>query len=115
MSIDMTPLEITPAELKQRLDAGERLALIDVREPSEFQQARIESAELIPMRTVPAQLQKIEGYSDEGDVVVFCHHGVRSLQVADWLRQNGVLNAQSMGGGIDRWSIEIDPSVPRYF
>ena len=111
----MTPLEITPVELKQRLDAGERLALIDVREPSEFQQARIESAELIPMRTVPAQLQKIEGYSDEGDIVVFCHHGVRSLQVADWLRQNGVSNAQSMAGGIDRWSIEIDPGVPRYF
>jgi rhodanese-related sulfurtransferase len=110
----MTPLEIAPAELKQRLDAGEKLALIDVREPSEFAQARIESAELIPMRTVPALLQKIEGYSDEGDVVVFCHHGVRSLQVADWLRQNGVLNAQSMAGGIDRWSIEIDPSVPRY-
>jgi rhodanese-related sulfurtransferase len=110
----MQPLEITPAELKQRLDAGERLALIDVREPSEFQQARIDSAELIPMRTVPAQLQKIEGYSDEVDIVVFCHHGVRSLQVADWLRQNGVSNAQSMAGGIDRWSIEIDPSVPRY-
>lgn len=115
MSIDMPPLEITPAELKQRLDAGEKLRLIDVRELSEFQQARIESAELIPMRTVPAQLQKIEGYSDDGDLVVFCHHGVRSLQVADWLRQNGVLNAQSMAGGIDRWSIEIDPSVPRYF
>ena len=114
MSIGMQPLEITPAELKQRLDAGEKLALIDVREPSEFQQARIESTELIPMRTVPAQLQKIEGYSDEGDIVVFCHHGVRSLQVADWLRQNGVPNARSMAGGIDRWSIEIDPRVPRY-
>ncbi len=110
----MTKLEITPAELKQRIDAGEKLALIDVREPTEFQQARMEGAELIPMRTVPAHLQKIEGYSDEGDVVVICHHGVRSLQVADWLRQNGVPNAQSMTGGIDRWSIEIDPGVPRY-
>jgi rhodanese-related sulfurtransferase len=110
----MPPLEITPAELKQRIDAGEKLSLIDVREPFEFQQARIATAELIPMRTVPAQLQKIEGYSDDGGIVVFCHHGVRSLQVADWLRQNGVLDAQSMSGGIDRWSIEIDPSVPRY-
>ncbi|MDP8980482.1 MAG: rhodanese-like domain-containing protein [Acidobacteriota bacterium] len=110
----MTKLEITPAELKQRMVAGEKLSLIDVREPAEFQQARIESAELIPMRTVPAQLQKIEGYSDEGDVVVICHHGVRSLQVAHWLRQNGVPNAQSMTGGIDRWSIEIDQGVPRY-
>jgi rhodanese-related sulfurtransferase len=67
------------------------------------------------MRTVPASLGSIEGMSDEGSVVVFCHHGVRSLQVVNWLRDQGVANCQSMSGGIDRWSCEVDGSVPRYF
>ena len=86
-----------------------------MREPSEFQIARIEGAELIPMRTVPAELQKLEGYSDDGTLIVFCHHGVRSLQVVNWLREHDVAACQSMTGGIDRWSAEIDPAVPRYY
>jgi rhodanese-related sulfurtransferase len=109
------PLETTPAEVKRRLDAGDKLALIDVREPEEYQAARIESARLIPMRTVPASLPEIEALADEADIVVFCHHGVRSIQVADWLRRQGVENCQSMSGGIDRWSCEIERSVPRYY
>ena len=109
------PIETTPAEVKRRLDAGEKLALIDVREPEEHRAARIDGATLIPMRTVPANLQTIEGLSDESDVIVFCHHGIRSLQVAEWLRRQGVENCQSMAGGIDRWSCEIEPSVPRYY
>lgn len=109
------PIEISPAEVKRRLDAGERVVLIDVREPEEYQVARIEGAHLIPMRTVPANLQSIEGMSDEADVVVFCHHGMRSLQVANWLREQGVVNSTSMAGGIDRWASEIDPAVPRYY
>lgn len=107
-------MELTPREAKQRLDSGEKLYLIDVREPGEFQIARIGEAELIPMRTVPAELQKLDGYSDEGTLIVFCHHGVRSLQVVNWLREHDVAACQSMAGGIDRWSAEIDPSVPRY-
>jgi rhodanese-related sulfurtransferase len=109
------PLEVTPAEVKRRLDAGERLSLIDVREPYEHQQASILGAALIPMRTVPANLQTIEGKSDEGAIVVFCHHGMRSLQVVNWLREQGVLNSQSMSGGIHGWSCDVDPAVPRYF
>jgi rhodanese-related sulfurtransferase len=97
-----------------RMDSGDKIALIDVREPGEFQQARIEGAALIPMRTVPAELQRLEGLSDEGTVVVFCHHGVRSLQVVNWLREQGVAGCQSMAGGIDRWSLEVDATVPRY-
>jgi rhodanese-related sulfurtransferase len=108
------PLEITPQEVKQRLDAGEKLALIDVREPSELQQTRIAGAELIPMRTVPAELSRLEARSDDGVLIVFCHHGVRSLSVVNWLREQGVSECQSMAGGIDRWSREIDPKVPRY-
>ncbi len=108
------PLEIQPQEVKRRLDAGEKLALIDVREPAEFQTARIQGAELIPMRSVPAELPRLEALADEKTLVVFCHHGVRSLNVVNWLREQGVANALSMAGGTDRWSLEIDPTVPRY-
>ena len=107
----MTDLEITPRQLKDRLDRGEKLLLIDVREPHEHALCRIEGAVLIPMGTIPANLQKL----DTGeDVICFCHHGMRSLDVANWLLQQGVKSAKSMAGGIDRWSTEIDPSVPRY-
>ena len=106
------PLEIAPAEVKRRLQAGETLRLIDVREPFEFQQARIDGAELIPLRSVPQALPSLD--SEENPIVVFCHHGMRSLQVVNWLREQGVENCTSMAGGIDRWSLEIDGSVPRY-
>ena len=107
-------LETTPREIRQRVDSGEKLRFIDVREPAEFQLARIEGAELIPMRTVPTALQKLEAWADDQPLIVYCHHGVRSLQVTNWLRGQGVEACQSMSGGIDRWSIEIDSAVPRY-
>jgi len=108
------PLEITPQDVQLRIAAGEKLLLIDVREPAEFQVARILGAELIPMRTVPAQLQHLEAAADDVTLIVYCHHGVRSLNVVSWLREQGVTGCQSMAGGIDRWSLQIDPSVPRY-
>jgi rhodanese-related sulfurtransferase len=114
LSTTPLPLEITPQEVKRRLDAGEKLVLIDVREPSEFQLTRIAGAELIPMRSVPAELSRLEARGDEGELIVFCHHGVRSLNVVHWLREQGVGECRSMAGGIDRWSCEIDPAVPRY-
>ena len=107
------PMEITAREVKQLLQSGETIRLLDVREPFEFQQASIAGSELIPMRTVPQALEKLQ--KGEGRLVVFCHHGMRSLQVVQWLRQQGVENSQSMSGGIDRWSTEIDPAVPRYW
>ena len=107
-------LEITPVEVKRKLDAGEKLTLIDVREPAEHQMSRIKSAHLMPMRTVPAGLQVLESMADESELIVFCHHGVRSLNVVSWLREQGVEACRSMAGGIDRWSVEIDPSVQRY-
>ncbi len=108
------PFEITPAEVKTALDGGAKLHLIDVREPFEHQIARIDGAVLIPMNTVPASLQTLEGQADEAPLIVLCHHGARSLQVVNWLRNQGVESCQSMAGGIDRWSIEIDGSIPRY-
>jgi rhodanese-related sulfurtransferase len=110
--VGMVPLEITPADVKRRLDSGEKLRLIDVREPHEHQMARIEGGDLIPMRSVPQSLEALRG--EQAPLVVFCHHGMRSLQVVNWLREQGVEECSSMTGGIDRWSREIDPSVPRY-
>ena len=71
--------------------------------------ARIENAELVPMRTVPAELSRLDARTDVGTLIVFCHHGVRSLNVVNWLREQGVDACQSMAGGIDLWSLEIDP------
>jgi rhodanese-related sulfurtransferase len=107
-------LEIAPDDVKRRLDAGEKLMLIDVREPVEFQTARIPGAQLMPMRTVPAALQVLESAADDATLIVFCHHGVRSLNVVNWLREQGIEACLSMAGGIERWSVEIDPTVPRY-
>lgn len=112
--MESLPLEISPLELKRRLDAGGRLVLLDVREPSEFQLARIDGARLVPMNTVPQSLQSLEAAAGEALLVVFCHHGMRSLNVVNWLRAQGVAACASLAGGIDRWSLEIDPGVPRY-
>lgn len=105
------PIEIAPQDLAQRLAAGDKLLLIDVREPWEHQVCRIEGARLIPMGSVPMHLQSL---SNGERVVCYCHHGMRSLDVVRWLRQQGIESAQSLAGGIARWSAEIDPEVPRY-
>ena len=106
--------EITPLEAQNRLKADSGAVLIDVREPQEFALARIENSHLIPMQTVPVELQKLEQLADHNTLLVLCHHGVRSLQVVAWLRRQGVEDCYSVAGGIDRWSREIDNSVPRY-
>jgi len=109
----MLALQISAPDVKRRLDASE-IVLLDCREPAEHTVASIAGAQLIPMNTIPANLQTIEAMADQADVVVYCHHGVRSLNVANWLRQQGIANVQSMDGGIDVWSLTVDPSVPRY-
>ena len=108
------PFEVSAKEVKQRLSAGERLFLIDVRQPEEHAIARIEGSELVPMNTVPNAFPSLEEKADDGTLVVFCHHGVRSANVVNWLRGQGITAAQSMAGGIDSWSTDVDPSVPRY-
>ena len=106
--------EVSAQEVKRRLQAGERLHLIDVRQPDEHAIARIEGSELIPMAEVPNALQQLEQRADEAPLVVFCHHGVRSANVVQWLRGQGLTECQSMAGGIDAWSTDVDGSVPRY-
>ena len=107
----MDDLQITPSDVKSLLNRNENLLLVDVREPWETQLCSLPGAQRIPMGAIPANLQKLDV---EGDVICYCHHGVRSLDVAVWLRSQGVSGAKSMTGGIDRWSAEIDPTVPRY-
>lgn len=105
--------EVTPQDVKARFDAGEDLALIDCRTPEEHATARVDAARLVPMQDVPARLSELEEHLDE-PVVVMCHHGQRSLQVAAFLKEQGFTDVKSLAGGIDRWAREIDPAVPRY-
>jgi rhodanese-related sulfurtransferase len=107
-------MEVLPQEVKRRLEAGEKLILIDVREPFEYALSRIEGAELVPMRGVPGNLQSLEARAGEGTLIVYCHHGIRSLNVVCWLREQGLEACQSMAGGIDAWSLGVDAAVPRY-
>jgi rhodanese-related sulfurtransferase len=104
--------EISPDEVKSKLDVGESLTLLDVREPWEFETARIDGAKLMPMGDVPSRAH--EELDPEDHVVVVCHHGVRSMTVTAWLRQQGFEKAQSMRGGIDAWSRQVDGKVPMY-
>jgi rhodanese-related sulfurtransferase len=114
VSSEKLPLEVSPQDVRRRLEQGEPIRLIDVREPFEHQLSSIDGAQLVPMNTVPARLGDLDGLADESTLIVFCHHGMRSLNVVNWLRQQGVEACQSMEGGIDRWSREIDSKVPRY-
>jgi rhodanese-related sulfurtransferase len=107
-----TPLEIAPAEVKARLDAGEALRLLDVREPEEHAICRIDGARLLPMRSIPQQWRELDDAASP--LIVLCHHGVRSLAVVEWLRARGIEDCLSMSGGIDLWSLTVDPAVPRY-
>jgi rhodanese-related sulfurtransferase len=104
--------EISPEEVKAKKDAGEAFVLLDVREPWEFQTAHIDPAKLMPMGEVPSRAHQ-ELDPDE-HIVVVCHHGVRSMNVTVWLRQQGFEKVQSMRGGIDAWSRHVDVGVPKY-
>lgn len=103
--------DITPQQLKKHLEQGDDLILLDIREPFEYEICRLPNATLIPMGEVPIRLTEL---SKERPLVVYCHAGVRSARVVAWLRRQGFDNAQNLAGGIDAWSCEIDPYVPRY-
>lgn len=104
--------EIAPEELKALQDAGCGVLLLDVREPWEVDVSRIIGSKNIPMGDIPARFN--QELDPEEHIVVICHHGVRSMHVTAWLRQQGFEKVQSLRGGIDRWSRQIDPSVPLY-
>lgn len=105
--------EISPAELKRRLDAGDPLVLLDVRLPWEHKLVSLPGATLAPLQALPVQLDALVPTLEDKEVVVFCHHGVRSLSGAAILRARGI-DACSLEGGIDAWAAQIDPSLGRY-
>jgi rhodanese-related sulfurtransferase len=105
------PLEIDVREAAELLAKGNGVLLVDVRELWEYEICRIDGARFIPMGSVSANLQSLD---TDDEVICYCHHGMRSLDVAVWLRAQGIGNVRSLAGGIDRWSKEIDPKVPRY-
>lgn len=109
----MQPLEIDVRTVQQMRERGEKFTLLDCREGGEVATARIEGSLHIPMRETPARLGELPADKD-ARIVVHCHHGGRSQRVTQFLRQQGFENAQNMTGGIDAWSLEIDPAVPRY-
>ena len=110
----MLDYEVTAPALAEALRGSEAdsIQLLDVREPWEFQAARIEGSTLMPMGDVPSRAH--QELDPDAHIVTICHHGVRSLNVAVWLRNQGFEKAQSLSGGIDAWSALVNPAVPRY-
>ena len=106
-------LEITPRQVHDMRAGGEPFVLIDCRTPQEHGIVHIEQAELIPLQTAAAQMEKLSAWQD-GSIVVHCHHGGRSLQMTQLLRQAGFADVKSMTGGIDLWAIDIEPGMQRY-
>jgi len=104
-------MNVTPTEVRARLDAGENLVLVDVRTPMEDQIGRIEGATLIPVMEIPQRFGEIER---DADVVIYCHHGPRAIQAVGFLRAQGYERVYNLAGGIDAWSAEVDSSIPRY-
>ena len=107
------PLEINCQSVKARLNAGESFVLLDCREAGEHALVHIAGDRLLPMSEMMARRGELEPHRDE-PIVVYCHLGMRSRDVAAWLRQQGFAQAQSMTGGIEQWAVEIDPTLPRY-
>ncbi|MEM9598368.1 MAG: ThiF family adenylyltransferase, partial [Acidobacteriota bacterium] len=114
MMSDEWPFEIGVEELKRWMDEGRRIDLVDVREPFEYEICRIEGGRLLPLQQVPRRYSEL-GADDPGvPLVVYCHHGGRSAQAVQFLRSQGITHAINLGGGIDHWSLKIDPTTPRY-
>jgi rhodanese-related sulfurtransferase len=105
--------QISPSALAQALASGEAVRLLDVRQPWESQLASLPGSMLIPLNELPQRAGEIR-LDTESTLVVYCHHGIRSLSAADYLQRLGHPHVRSLAGGIDAWSCEIDPSLPRY-
>lgn len=107
-------MEIAPKEASRLLQQEpERHLLLDCRTPEEWAIARVQGSMLVPMADIAGRLEELTEH-DHRTILVLCHHGVRSLRVAAFLRQNGFDSALSIAGGIDRWAAEVDPGVGVY-
>lgn len=103
--------EISPRTLKERLDRGGKLFVLDVREPEEVALVPFPRAINIPMGDIPSRLSELD---PDRETVVVCHHGIRSAQVAKWLGRMDFERVVNLIGGIDAWSLTADPATPRY-
>ncbi|THI87613.1 MAG: rhodanese [Nitrospira sp. CG24A] len=102
---------ISPKELKARLDKGDKLVLLDVREDWEYSLAKLDGSTLIPLGTLPQSLSQL---SHDSEIIAICHHGMRSADATNFLLQQGFPNVKNLVGGIDAWSTQVDGTVPRY-
>lgn len=104
---------LTAPELAARLADPSQAQpfLLDVREPWEFETARIEGSTLIPMNTIPARLQELD---EDAEIVCICHHGARSMSVAAFLERNGFGNITNLTGGVHAWAVQVDSAMPKY-
>jgi rhodanese-related sulfurtransferase len=102
---------ITPEQFEARRRAGDDLLLVDVREPVEYEVARVEGSSLLPLSLFDEWAPSLDR---ERETVFICHHGIRSAQVCAFLSRQGFERIYNLAGGIDRWSVEVDPTVPRY-
>ena len=112
---DSPAIEISAADAALAIRDTPRDArlLLDCRTPEEYATAKIAGSLLLPMQEITERLAEIAAWRGK-PIIVHCHHGMRSLRVAKWLREQGFTLAQSMQGGIDAWSTDVDPAVPRY-
>ena len=102
---------ISPKELKARIDKGDQLVLMDVREDWEYSLAKLEGSILIPLGTLPQSLARL---NRDSEIIAICHHGMRSADATNFLIQQGFQKVKNLVGGIDAWSTQVDGSVPRY-
>lgn len=105
--------QILPEELARRFQAGEPTYLLDVRQPWEHEAAALPDSLLVPLHELPARAAEVQPPAG-ALTIVYCHHGVRSLSAAAFLARLGLTDVASLAGGIDAWSLRIDPRVPRY-
>ncbi len=105
-------MNITPSELKTRLDRGDKFRLIDVREADEWAIARLPQAELIPLSEF--QQRATTELAPEESVVLYCHHGIRSARAQGYLKAQGYADVLNLTGGIDAWALQVEPTMKRY-
>ncbi|MFH1302387.1 MAG: rhodanese-like domain-containing protein [Planctomycetota bacterium] len=109
----MHSLEIDCQSVKQKLDSHHPFLLLDCREQEEYNLVHIPESRLLPMSEIQQRVSELDEHRTT-EIIVYCHHGMRSMQVTAWLLQEGFTNVKSMQGGIDAWSCDIDDSKMRY-
>lgn len=103
--------QLSAIDLQNKIQRSEDIFLLDVREPFEFNFCRIEGSVSIPLNQIPARLKELDF---DKEIVTICHHGIRSMQAANFLAQVGFKSVSNLSGGVDAWSLQCDSAMPRY-